>query len=62
MKLYQVVVKDVIRRKRRMSYAILGVVIGRGKAGEFIINSRKALFGEKHELNLQGKEVVVKWD
>jgi putative ABC transport system permease protein len=28
MKLYQVVVKDVLRRKKRMSYATLGVVIG----------------------------------
>jgi len=28
MKLYQVVIKDVMRRKKRMSYAILGVVIG----------------------------------
>jgi putative ABC transport system permease protein len=28
MKLYQIVVKDVIRRKRRMLYASLGVVIG----------------------------------
>jgi len=28
MKLYQVVIKDVMRRKKRMSYATLGVVIG----------------------------------
>ena len=28
MKLYQVVLKDILRRKRRVLYAILGVVIG----------------------------------
>jgi putative ABC transport system permease protein len=28
MKLYQVVAKDILRRKRRVSYAVLGVVIG----------------------------------
>ncbi len=28
MKLYQMVLKDIMRRKRRVAYAILGVVIG----------------------------------
>ena len=28
MKLYQVVAKDILRRKRRVSYAVLGVIIG----------------------------------
>ena len=54
MKLYQIVFKDIIRRKKRIFYAALGVVIGTmtvigvlniARAGESKIDSQLEKYG-----------------